>query len=134
MKKYLIIGLVFIVLGALVVIPMLKSTPTVEEDEIPAVFAFNDNLATKWDETIQLEININQDDIAKLELIYNDSVFKTWNNPKDKIVFPFKAGYYGLGTREIQLLSTMKDGSTFVDNRNFIRRNGSKRAKYGCSS
>ena len=117
MKKYLIIGLILVVLGALVIVPMMKNTAPVEDDEIPAVFAFNDNLATKWDETIQLEIKINNDDISKLELIYNDSIFKTWNNPKGKITFPFKAGYYGLGTRDIQLLSTMKDGSTFVDNR-----------------
>ncbi len=117
MKKYLIIGLILVVLGALVVVPMMNNTVPVEDDEIPAVFAFNDNLATKWDETIQLEIKINNADVVKLELIYNDSIFKTWNNPKGKITFPFKAGYYGLGTRDIQLLSTMKDGSTFVDNR-----------------
>ncbi len=117
MKKYLIIGLIFIVLGALVLVPLLKTTTPVEDEEIPAVFAFNDNLATRWDETIQLEININKDDISKLELIYNDSVFKTWNNPKGKITFPFKAGYYGLGARDIQLLSTMNDGSTYSDNR-----------------
>jgi glutamine cyclotransferase len=117
MKKYLIIGLILVVLGALVILPMLKNAAPVEDDEIPAVFAFNDNLATKWDETIQLEIKINNDDISKLELIYNDSIFKTWNNPKGKIVIPFNAGYYGLGTRDIQLLSTMKDGSTFIDNR-----------------
>ena len=117
MKKYLIIGLILVVLGALVVVPMMNNTVHVEDDEIPAVFAFNDNLATKWDETIQLEIKINNADVVKLELIYNDSIFKTWNNPKGKITFPFKAGYYGLGTRDIQLLSTMKDGSTFVDNR-----------------
>lgn len=84
MKKYLIIGLILVVLGALVVVPMMNNTVPVEDDEIPAVFAFNDNLATKWDETIQLEIKINNADVVKLELIYNDSIFKTWNNPKGK--------------------------------------------------
>ena len=44
MKKYLIIGLILVVLGALVVVPMMNNTVHVEDDEIPAVFAFNDNL------------------------------------------------------------------------------------------
>lgn len=119
MKKYVIIGLILLVIGSMVIVPMLNKSngPETTEDVIPAVFGFKDNLATKWDAMIQLDIQINQDDIAKLELIYNDSIFQTWENPKGQIKFPFKAGFYGLGTREVQLLSTMKDGSTFVDNR-----------------
>lgn len=118
MKKYIIIGLILAVIASIVIIPIInkKDTP-VEEDELPAVFAFQDNLATKWDNMIDLEIDVNSNDIEKLELIYNDSVFQTWNNPKGKIQIKFKAGYYGLGTRAVRLLSTMKDGSTFVDER-----------------
>jgi glutamine cyclotransferase len=119
MKKYIIVGLIIVVIGSMVIVPMLNKSVGDEtiEEVIPAEFGFKDNLATKWDEQIQLDIQINQDDIVKLELIYNDSIFQTWKNPKGKIQIPFKAGYFGLGTREVQLLSTLKDGSTFVDNR-----------------
>lgn len=119
MKKYIIIGLILLAIVAMIAIPMIKNSggESPAEDEIPAVFNFEDNLATKWDETVQLEIILNQDDIEKIELIYNDSVFQTWNKPKKNIRFAFNAGYYGLGTRNVQLLSTMKDGSTYVDNR-----------------
>lgn len=118
-KRYVIIGLIVVVIASMVIIPMMKKDPGGPEisDEIPATFSFKDNLATKWDETVQLEINVTQDNVAKLELFYNDSVFKTWENPKGNIVYPFKAGYYGLGTRSLRLLSTLKDGSTFVDER-----------------
>lgn len=119
MKKYIIIGLILAVIASMIIVPMINKPGGTEttEDTIPAVFGFKDNLATKWDEMVQLEIIINQDDIEKLELIYNDSTFQTWMNPKGNIKIPFKAGYFGLGTREMQLVSTMKDGSTFVDPR-----------------
>lgn len=118
MKKYIIIGLILALIAAIVIVPMLKEKPSENvEENIPATFGFKDNLATKWDEMIQLEIVVKEENIAKLELIYNDSIFQTWNNPKGEIIIPFKAGFYGLGTRNLQLLSTMNDGSTFVDNR-----------------
>lgn len=119
MKRYVIIGLIAAVILSMILVPMLRNSgPEVgEEDLIPATFGFEENLAAKWDETIQIEIMINEDDISKLELIYNDSTFKTWNNPTGTIKMPFKAGFYGLGTRSLKLLSTMSDGSTFVDER-----------------
>lgn len=116
-KKYLLIALIIAVIGAIVIYPFINQPPPIVEKEIPAVFGFEDNLATKWDETVDIEIVVKQDDVAELKLIYNDSVFKTWNNPKGKINYSFKAGFYGLGTRTLQLVSTLKDGSSFVDNR-----------------
>ena len=62
-------------------------------------------------------IVINRTDISKLELFYNDSVLKTWINPKGKIDFTLDAGLFGVGTRTLNLLSTLSDGSSFVDNR-----------------
>lgn len=119
MKKYVIIGLILAVIAAMVIVPLMKEKPAVLETEevTPAVFGFKDNLATKWDETVQIEIVISQEDVAKVELLYNDSIFQTWENPKGKITYSFNAGYYGLGTRSIQLLSTLKDGSSFIDSR-----------------
>ncbi len=119
MKKYLIIG--FILLFALVFLlsPLLKGNEgaTNEDAPMPAAFSFKDNLATKWNETIDLDILINQQDIEKLELIYNDSTFSTWLKPKKRIQCNFNAGFYGLGTRSLRLLATLKDGSTFLDER-----------------
>lgn len=119
MKKYVVIGLIAAVILSMILVPMMRDNgPDVnDEDLIPATFGFEENLATKWDEMVQLEILINQDGISKLELIYNDSTFKTWNDPSGTIKVPFKAGYFGLGTRSLKLLSTMSDGSTFVDER-----------------
>lgn len=118
MKKYLLITVILALIAAMVIVPLLSKKQDVSaEEEIPATFGFKDNLATKWDETIELTINVNQEDIVKLELIYNDSVFQTWKNPTRNITTKFNAGFYGLGTRTLQLLSTLKDGTTRLDNR-----------------
>lgn len=117
-KRYLILGLVVTAVLAYILGPLFSGNDTSVEDEvIPATFSFKDNLATKWDEKITLDILINDQDIAKLELIYNDSVFQTWNAPKGTLHIPFNAGFYGLGTRALRLLSTLKNGETYVDER-----------------
>ncbi len=119
MKKYVIIGSVVALILAMVIAPFLQGNQntSAEDAPMPATFSFKENLATKWDETIELEILINQDDIEKLELIYNDSTFQSWTNPSKSIKYKFNAGFYGLGTRSVRLLSTLKDGSTYLDER-----------------
>lgn len=117
MKKYIIIGILILLIGSMILVPMLQNGNNNDSEMVVAEFAFKDNLATRWNETIPLEISINSDDIEKLELIYNDSVFKTWNNPKGKISMPFNAGYYGLGARSISLVSTMSNGDILTDDR-----------------
>lgn len=119
MKKYIIIGLLILAAAAMVIGPMLSKNNgggTIEEDA-PALFGFKDNLATKWNEVVPLSISVNSKEIEKLELIYNDSVFNVWKNPKGTLQVNFNAGYYGLGTRNLVLLSTLKDGTTYMDNR-----------------
>lgn len=119
MKKYIIIGLLLLVGGVFLLKPLFtdggETDPT--EEVLPAQFKFEDNLATVGDEKAPLEISINGDDIEKLELYYNDSVLKTWKNPKGQLNFTLEAGLFGVGTRTLNLLSTLKDGSSFVDNR-----------------
>ena len=119
MKKYIIIGLIVVLGAAFLVGPLLKggSTPEDTEEIAPALFTFKDNLATRWNEVIPLTIEVNSQEIDKLELIYNDSVFKTWSNPSGKLSYSFNAGFFGLGTRSLVLMSTLKDGTTFMDNR-----------------
>ena len=116
MKKYIIVGILILLIGSLVVVPMLQNNSD-EEEIVAAEFSFKNNLATRWNETIPLEILVKSSDIEKLELIYNDSVFKTWSSPKGKLTFSFNAGYYGLGARSISLVSTMKNGDILTDDR-----------------
>lgn len=118
MKKYIIIGLVVLVGAALLILPILSpNSSKSEEMDTPATFAFKDNLATEWDKIVPINIDIHLDDVVKLELIYNDSVFQTWQNPTGKIRFQLKAGFFGLGTRVLQLQSTLSNGATYSDNR-----------------
>ena len=116
MKKYIIVGILILLIGSRVVVPMLQNNSD-EEEIVAAEFSFKNNLATRWNEIIPLEIAIKSSDIEKLELIYNDSVFKTWSSPKGKLIFSFNAGYYGLGARSISLVSTMKNGDILTDDR-----------------
>ena len=116
MKKYIIVGILIILIGSMVVVPMLQNNSE-EEEIVAAEFSFKNNLATRWNETIPLEILVKSSDIEKLELIYNDSVFKAWSSPKGKLTFSFNAGYYGLGARSISLVSTMKNGDILTDDR-----------------
>ena len=116
MKKYIIVGILILLIGSLVVVPMLQNNSD-EEEIVAAEFSFKNNLATRWNETIPLEILVKSSDIEKLELIYNDSVFKAWSSPKGKLTFSFNAGYYGLGARSISLVSTMKNGDILTDDR-----------------
>ena len=83
MKKYLIIGLILAVIGAMFIVPLLKEQP--EEIELAATFDFQDNLATRWDEAVKINVNVLSEDVAKVELFYNDSLFQTWEKPRTTI-------------------------------------------------
>jgi glutamine cyclotransferase len=119
MKKYIIIGLLLLVGGVFLLKPLFTGSGEIDptEEVLPAIFKFEDNLATVSDEKAPIVIIVNTDDIEKLELYYNDSILKTWKNPKGKVNFTLDAGLFGVGTRTLNLLSTLKDGSSFVDNR-----------------
>ncbi|MCE2711104.1 MAG: glutaminyl-peptide cyclotransferase [Cryomorphaceae bacterium] len=118
MKRYVIIGAIVAIVLAMVLGPIFSgNTNSAEEDVVPAMFSFKENLATKWGDQVELSILIQKSGIEKLELIYNDSVFKTWNNPSGTLTYLFNAAYYGLGARNVRLLSTMKNGDTYVDER-----------------
>jgi len=117
MKKFLIIGVIIAFLGTLV---FRSCAPTSTDDsatELPASFAFEDNLATRWEEKVPIDIVVNNPDVETLELIYNDSTFATWNSPGKKITYQLKAGFYGLGARQVELVATLKDGTKSSDKR-----------------
>jgi glutamine cyclotransferase len=116
MKKYIILGLLILVIGSMIIVPMLQNK--VDNTEIIAAqFDFKDNLATKWNREVPIGITVSTNGIKKLDLVYNDNVIKTWKNPKGKLSFNLDAGYFGLGTRTISLISTMESGEILSDNR-----------------
>ena len=78
MKKYIVLGLLILVIGSMVIVPMLQNDD--DSEIVPATFLFKDNLATKWKEVVPLRFKIQSDEIEKLELLYNDSVLKSWKN------------------------------------------------------
>ena len=115
MKKYLILGILVILIGSMVFVPMIQDSD--ETDVLAAEFTFKENLATEWNTVVPIKINVNSEEIVKLELIYNDSLFKTWTNPKGIIDYQFNAGYYGLGSKSVSLVSTFKNGDILTDDR-----------------
>ncbi len=117
MKKYLIIGLLIAFFGAMVFRSCAPSSTDDSPTELPAAFAFEDNLATSWDEKVAIDIVVNNPDVETLELIYNDSTFARWTSPGKKITYQLKAGFYGLGARQVELVATLKDGSKSSDKR-----------------
>jgi glutamine cyclotransferase len=119
MKKYILIALVVIVGGTLLIYPLIKDDEIVInnlKESNAASFTFKDNLATVGDEVVPLEIEINKG-LKKIDLYYNDSLITSWNNPKGKVMYSFSPGMFGVGTRTLNLLATLDDGSAFVDNR-----------------
>ena len=116
MKKYVIVGLIIIVGGALLIYPMLQTDDPIVEYPAPAEFKFVENLATVGDEVVPVSISVSEK-LSKLELYYNDSLFTTWTNLNKDVSFDLKAGVFGVGARTISLLATLTDGSEYTDTR-----------------
>lgn len=113
MKKYIVIGLILLV-GIVFVWDAFRP----KQLDNPAEFLFKSNLATEWDNEVDLVFDVKESGLEKIEIIYNDSVFQTWENPKKgKTTYKFNAGYYGLGTKNLSLVSTRIDGSRASDDR-----------------
>ena len=52
-----------------------------------------------------------------MDFYYNDSLIRSWDTPKGNVTYSFIPGMFGVGTRTLNLLSTLTDGTSFVDNR-----------------
>lgn len=120
MKRYLIIGLVLLIIGSFVLVPLLRNTSPDDIDTgFPATFKFEGNLGAKYGKaSIPIAFDVNNDDIKTLELIYNDSIFQTWRSPKKGTMsLVLDADYYGVGARYLILCATMKDGNVEEDSR-----------------
>lgn len=115
-----IIILLILVLAAFIVIPMMKSGAGDSEEVEMATFDLPGDPAAKYGDEIPIKFRIPAG-LTKVELLYNDSVFETWNNPKEQTrTVALKTDYYGVGSRNLVLRSTFKDG-TVLENSTILR-------------
>jgi glutamine cyclotransferase len=91
--------------------------PVAENEKIPAEFTFEDNIAVVYEQVVPVGFKVNEKDVVQIELIFNDSIFKTWANPSGKLSFDLDASFYGLGAKLLTLKSTLKSGETYTDQR-----------------
>lgn len=117
MKRFAIIALLILAAGAFIIVPMLKGNDTDVDTAELATFNFDGYLATPYGKDTPIAFTVPEGPITKVELIYNDSLFAQWKNPKGKITFLLDADFYGVGTRSLVLRSTFTDGTTEEDPR-----------------
>lgn len=119
MKKYIVIILIVFVGGFLLIRPLLQDDPIIDIPTVsspkPAEFAFKENLQTAINQIVAFEIKLNSDEIKTLNLIFNDSILKTWESPKGKLSYEFLGTKVGAG--KIELISTLLNGETAFDTR-----------------
>jgi len=117
MKKYIVIGLIVVVGGFILLKPLFtEKVIDIPVKKSPAVFLFKENLAAIRNEPLIIEIEV-KEEINKLEIVFNDSVIKSWDAPKGMLNFNFDPSLFGVGTKSLNLVSTLLDESTFTDNR-----------------
>lgn len=118
-RRYGIIVLLILVLAAFILVPMLKNCGgSITEDTEIARLEVPGDIQAKFGDDIPIKLSI-PEGLAKVELIYNDSVFETWNNPKAQTrVVAMQTNFYGVGTRSLILRSTFKDGTVLENSCN----------------
>lgn len=125
-KKYIVIALIVLVGGALLIGPLMRGTPDaptpnqgpyrpVTPPPPAAQFTFAKNLAVITGGSQTVEIQLNKNEVASMEVDFDGTVIQKWDNPTGNVSFPFSATV--LGTYTIKLTSTLKDGSQSVDER-----------------
>lgn len=117
LKQVVIIGLLALV-GAFFIYRSCN-TPVADNGVAAklAKFTFDDNLGAKYGEMIPVAFEVMSKDVAKVELIFNDSIFKTWANPSGKLSFDLDASFFGLGAKMLVLQITDKSGNVTTDDR-----------------
>ena len=119
-RRYGIIILLILVLGAFIMIPLMRSCESDPEEVEMARFDLPGAPAAKYGDDITIKFII-PEGLVKVELLYNDSVFQTWDNPKaQKRTVALQTNYYGVGSRNLVLRSTYKDG-TVLENSTIVR-------------
>ncbi len=112
MKKYGIIALLVLIVAAFVIVPLINKSGGDSEETSMAEFKTPGNIQVEYGAEVPVKFSI-PEGLAKVELLYNDSVFETWNNPKAQMrTVAMQTNYYGVGTRPLVLRSTFKDGTS----------------------
>lgn len=94
-----------------------EETSTNEITNIPAVFTFEENLATEYGKIVTVSFEVIEKNVAQVDLFFNDSIVQTWKKPTGRISFDLDPSFYGLGAKQLTLKSTLIDGKTFSDSR-----------------
>lgn len=110
MKKFLIIGLIALMGGALFYYTFLKE----EAFDGPfAKFQFvQDDLAMHVGETVELKIDVLYDEVTKVELLLDDQPLKSWKSPKGKLVYALKGTDRLMGAHRITVRAVSEDDET----------------------
>lgn len=127
MKKYIVIGLIVLVGGALLIGPLMSGNgggkgenptpipPTNGVLNLPANFNFNGNPGTIYQAQSTLDISVNQKDISRLEAKLDGEVIQSWENPTSNVTLEFVPNK--VGTFSLELVATLKDGKLQTDSR-----------------
>ena len=117
-KQLALTVLILAAIAAFIVVPMLRNNPTPPEEntELAAKFTFVENLATNFGKKVPLSFEVTGD-VAKSSIFLNDSLLKSWDNPKGKISFTLDVSLFGLGAKTISLVSELKNGDEQNDTR-----------------
>lgn len=115
MKKIVAILIVLVAIVIIVVVSM-KGNDPIETFDDPANFTFEQNLQIRSDEEVEVFIAVNVDDVAKMEVRFNDSVVATFVKPKKEASFLLQ-GTDLVGAKQLSLVTTLNDGSEYSDDR-----------------
>lgn len=91
--------------------------PAEDTVEVLAKFEEDNFPAATYGDLVEIPVEVLSADVAKVELIFNDSIFKTWANPSGKLVFALDASFFGLGAKPLVLRITSKNGNVTTDER-----------------
>src|SRR5690606_35570456 len=101
-----------LIVAAFVIVPLINKSGGDSEETSIAEFKTPGNIQVEYGAEVPVKFSI-PEGLAKVELLYNDSVFETWNNPKAQMrTVAMQTNYYGVGTRPLVLRSTFKDGTS----------------------
>ena len=119
MKKYIVVGLIVLVGGALLLGPLLNTKEVTGDKKLSkkVQFGFKESLALKFNHKVTLDIINNN--ASEIVLIYGGKEVKRWSAPKEDTLYYSIIGGE-LGTKEIILQAKLEDGTIQTDRR-FIR-------------
>lgn len=83
-----------------------------------ARFTFPENLAVKYTESVDIEIEPLVDDLKEISLSIGGDVVKVWDNPgMNKLKFTIHSDKLGIGAKDLFFIAKNKNNETFEDKR-----------------